>query len=402
MPGVALCSFEGPPVRVRGAPDRVSRRFPVAMARGKHLFPFRTEQLSPSAPMVLGPQGPGRVGRRRFSFIAEPPSGAARGRWGPWLRMSPADSAEPLGLPRRDEPHALSAVALGLRDHGSRASTRGLRRHLTEPRWRAGRGGRPTAPAAPAPAGGRRGERSRAGGDASRDRPRAVPPAPGRGGDGGADAARARRGGRAGERPPRGWRRPRPGRRRGGAGCARGARGSGSWDLPARTCVRQAMTGPGRLQDGLHGDAGSRWRRGAGPVGAAPGAGAARRSRRARTRRRASCGRGRGRRRELGRRVVAAEVRRADAGGGGLEDRLVDRARGALGARVALAATRSAARPRRRGSSPSGSRRPCPAAPARSVRRLGHRHLGVEVLVEGQQHRLGARDRAEHRHARGR
>src|SRR2546425_11132215 len=56
---VALCSFEGP-----GA--AVSRRFPVALARGKHLFPFRTEQLSPSAPMVLGPRGPGRVGRRRF------------------------------------------------------------------------------------------------------------------------------------------------------------------------------------------------------------------------------------------------------------------------------------------------------------------------------------------------
>ena len=43
-----------------------SRQVPVAMARGKHLFPFRTEQLSPSAPMVLGPQGPGRVGRRRL------------------------------------------------------------------------------------------------------------------------------------------------------------------------------------------------------------------------------------------------------------------------------------------------------------------------------------------------
>jgi hypothetical protein len=41
-------------------------KFPVAIARGKHLFPFRTEPLSPSAPMVLGPQGPGRVGRRRF------------------------------------------------------------------------------------------------------------------------------------------------------------------------------------------------------------------------------------------------------------------------------------------------------------------------------------------------
>ena len=42
------------------------------MARGKHLFPFRTEQLSPSAPMVLGLHGPGRVGRRRF-FHHEPP-----------------------------------------------------------------------------------------------------------------------------------------------------------------------------------------------------------------------------------------------------------------------------------------------------------------------------------------
>src|SRR5271154_6281663 len=51
----------------------VSRLFPVALARGKHLFPFRTEQLSPSAPMVLGSQGPGRVGRRRFFRYAAPP-----------------------------------------------------------------------------------------------------------------------------------------------------------------------------------------------------------------------------------------------------------------------------------------------------------------------------------------
>ena len=57
---LALCGFEGP----RGA--ELSDKLPVAMARGKHLFPFRTEPLSPSAPMVLGPQGPGRVGRRRF------------------------------------------------------------------------------------------------------------------------------------------------------------------------------------------------------------------------------------------------------------------------------------------------------------------------------------------------
>jgi hypothetical protein len=65
-----LCSFEGP--RRRGLD-----KFPVALAWGKHLFPFRTEQLSPTAPMVLGLHGPGRVGRRRF-FIPEPPRGAAR------------------------------------------------------------------------------------------------------------------------------------------------------------------------------------------------------------------------------------------------------------------------------------------------------------------------------------
>ena len=51
----------------------VFRPFPVALARGKHLFPFRTEQLSPSAPMVLGSQGPGRVGRRRFFSRCGPP-----------------------------------------------------------------------------------------------------------------------------------------------------------------------------------------------------------------------------------------------------------------------------------------------------------------------------------------
>ena len=37
----------------------------ATMAEGKHLFPFRTEQLSPPAPMVLPPGGGGRVGRRR-------------------------------------------------------------------------------------------------------------------------------------------------------------------------------------------------------------------------------------------------------------------------------------------------------------------------------------------------
>ena len=36
------------------------------MAKRSHLFPFRTQQLSSLAPMVLGGQPPGRVGRRWF------------------------------------------------------------------------------------------------------------------------------------------------------------------------------------------------------------------------------------------------------------------------------------------------------------------------------------------------
>jgi hypothetical protein len=75
---LALCGFEGPWRAVsllfgpRGALTRGLDKFPVAIARGKHLFPFRTEPLSPSAPMVLGPQGPGRVGRRRFFVVLTP------------------------------------------------------------------------------------------------------------------------------------------------------------------------------------------------------------------------------------------------------------------------------------------------------------------------------------------
>ena len=39
--------------------------FPVVIATGFHLFPFRTEKLSPTAPMVLHTRG--RVGRRHFT-----------------------------------------------------------------------------------------------------------------------------------------------------------------------------------------------------------------------------------------------------------------------------------------------------------------------------------------------
>ena len=41
----------------------------VAIVTGFHLFPFRTEKLSPSAPMVLPTRG--RVGRRQLFKMKE-------------------------------------------------------------------------------------------------------------------------------------------------------------------------------------------------------------------------------------------------------------------------------------------------------------------------------------------
>src|SRR5579862_1806988 len=43
----------------------IRARFPVTIAVGPHPFPSRTRKLRPPAPMVLGGQPPGRVGRRR-------------------------------------------------------------------------------------------------------------------------------------------------------------------------------------------------------------------------------------------------------------------------------------------------------------------------------------------------
>lgn len=44
----------------------MKKRIPVAIAEGSHPFPYRTRQLSPPAPMVLG--FPGRAGRCRYSL----------------------------------------------------------------------------------------------------------------------------------------------------------------------------------------------------------------------------------------------------------------------------------------------------------------------------------------------
>ena len=52
-----MCSFQG---------VKALNGIPVAIAKGIHLFPFRTQKLSLSAPMVLGWRRPGRVGRCRI------------------------------------------------------------------------------------------------------------------------------------------------------------------------------------------------------------------------------------------------------------------------------------------------------------------------------------------------
>ncbi len=63
------------------------------IARGKHLFPFRTEPLSLSAPMVLGGQPPGRVGRRQF-FQGAALRGGSFYVYGPLANIHPRREAK--------------------------------------------------------------------------------------------------------------------------------------------------------------------------------------------------------------------------------------------------------------------------------------------------------------------
>ena len=50
---------------LKASPENVIQ-FPVAMAGGSHLFPYRTQKLSLHTLMVLGWKRPGRVGRCRI------------------------------------------------------------------------------------------------------------------------------------------------------------------------------------------------------------------------------------------------------------------------------------------------------------------------------------------------
>ena len=55
-------------------------RFSVAIAQGSHLFPSRTQKLSPAAPMILHGKLCGKVGRRR-NFFTQAPFPQRKGAW---------------------------------------------------------------------------------------------------------------------------------------------------------------------------------------------------------------------------------------------------------------------------------------------------------------------------------
>src|SRR6476659_5088846 len=95
-------------LRVRSLEQRLTSW--AVIATGKHLFPFRTEKLSPLAPMVLGEQSPGRVGRRPFSSPAGPGNGA-RSRSEPL--GGPLSSAELLAPVRVELAEPLDPLADG-------------------------------------------------------------------------------------------------------------------------------------------------------------------------------------------------------------------------------------------------------------------------------------------------
>jgi hypothetical protein len=145
LDGVFSCGAPTAPCAVFKVRRGRSRRFSVAMARGKHLFPFRTEKLSLSAPMVLGLQGPGRVGRRRFNLAPAAagafclpdfgrfhnrrrppgPGGEAprRGQRGQRRRAAAGQRAAEPRKPSRRGHFALGTFSTGLRHGTSRDAT---------------------------------------------------------------------------------------------------------------------------------------------------------------------------------------------------------------------------------------------------------------------------------------
>ena len=89
---------------------RSPERIPVTMAKGIHLFPYRTQKLSLSAPRVLAWRRAGRVGRCRIPFV--PPDTV-------WGVLNHADSPMQSGAVCFLCFWGLSHLSAGLRISGS-------------------------------------------------------------------------------------------------------------------------------------------------------------------------------------------------------------------------------------------------------------------------------------------
>src|ERR1700712_4294505 len=92
-------------VQFSSSTERLAK-FRWCIAKGRHLFPFRTEQLSLSAPMVLGGQPPGRVGRRRFFVVSQPAPSRSRAARVYGRRLEPRSRGLCSGATRRPAPAA--------------------------------------------------------------------------------------------------------------------------------------------------------------------------------------------------------------------------------------------------------------------------------------------------------
>src|SRR2546427_773531 len=109
-----------------GGRPRLTIRFPVATAVGKHPFPFRTRQLSPPAPMVLGGRA-GGVGGGVDNPVGGRAGGGGKGaggapRGGGGAAQGPAGEGgrrERLGQPR-EGPAAVPAAKSGPPAAGAR------------------------------------------------------------------------------------------------------------------------------------------------------------------------------------------------------------------------------------------------------------------------------------------
>ena len=115
--------------------------FPVVITKGSHLFPSRTQKLSPSVPKVLGWTRPGSIGRRRnLLFLSSSMAEHSA------VNRRVVGSSPTWGAHVNRWKHSLPAVFSCFRlSNLWPAVTHPDFANLRKPLWRKGRRGRPVA-----------------------------------------------------------------------------------------------------------------------------------------------------------------------------------------------------------------------------------------------------------------